>query len=114
MVELTRKGKLNALLSKLARDFPKRKEWDRKWRIMIWDIPEDSRSQRNSIRWFVRNLGFYQLQQSVFITPHTLPYSAVQYLEESGLIKYIRLMRVDQMDNQNLLLKHFDLKAPGS
>ena len=109
-VHLTQKGHLKTLFDKLKQSLPKRSSWDGKWRLMIWDIPETSRKQRDAIRWFVKTMGFYQLQKSVFITPFELPLNAVHYLKESGLIKFIRFLRVDEMDHNQPLKKHFSLK----
>ena len=104
-IELTKKGKLTSLLGKL--DLYKYRKWDGKWRLMIWDIPESSNKQRDAIRRFVKRLGFYQLQKSVYITPYELPSDAVEYLMESGLWKFIRFLRVDRLDDDENLKKYF-------
>lgn len=111
-LRLTKRGKLEALLTRLARlDIKREKKWDGKWRLVIWDIPESSHQQRNKIRYFVKNLGFYKLQLSVFIRPYPLPSTAVAYLRESGLIKFIRFLRIDQLDDDEFLRKHFHLET---
>lgn len=108
-IRLTREGKVRALLLRLVRDFGKAPRWDGKWRVIIWDIPESYRHYRDQIRGLIKDLGFYQLQQSVFITPYPLPPSAVEYLKESELLKYLRFLRVDRMENDTDLRKHFGL-----
>lgn len=108
-VRLTQKGKVKALLARLESDFKKSNKWDGKWRVVIWDIPEDSKEQRNRIRQLVKDLGFFQLQKSVFITPHSLPSSAVAYLRECELLRFIRFLRVDKIDDDQYLKKHFKL-----
>ncbi len=110
-LKLTRKGKLRALMHRLENEFKVQLTWDGKWRLAIWDIPEKFRKQRNQIRLFVKDLGFYRLQHSVFITPFPLPRSAVDYLGESGLDRYIRFLRVDQIDNDRWLKKYFGVKT---
>lgn len=109
-VRLTQKGKVEALLNRLQAigNFGRR-SWDGKYRLIIWDIPESSRLQRDQIRWFVKHLGFFQLQRSVFIIPYPLPTEAVKYLKESGLYRYIRFLRVDKIDDDQWLRKHFGL-----
>ncbi|OGH39636.1 MAG: CRISPR-associated endonuclease Cas2 [Candidatus Levybacteria bacterium RIFCSPLOWO2_01_FULL_37_26] len=42
--------------------------WDGLWRVVIFDIPEDNRKAREFFREKLKNLGFQQLQKSVFIT----------------------------------------------
>jgi len=44
-------------------------EWDGKWRIVIFDIPEKERLLRDAFRRKLRELGCKLLQGSVWITP---------------------------------------------
>ena len=43
------------------------KKWDRKYRIAIFDIPNVARFKRDIFRGKIKQLGFYQLQQSVWV-----------------------------------------------
>lgn len=43
-------------------------KWDSLWRVIIFDIPESQRNAREFFREKLRNLGFKQLQKSVFVT----------------------------------------------
>ncbi len=54
--------------------------WDGKWRLVMYDIPENKRNARAQIRRLIKQLGFVQLQQSVWA--HPLP-----CLEQFELIK---------------------------
>lgn len=45
------------------------KVWDRKWRIVIFDIPDDKKVARNILRDKLRQIGFILLQESVFVFP---------------------------------------------
>lgn len=106
-IKLTKKGKLQALLDRIKINSGDGKKWDGKWRMVIWDIPESSHRERNRIRYFLKNLGFYRLQFSVFIRPYPIPGVAVDFLRESGLLKFIRFLRVDKVDEEGELLKYF-------
>lgn len=108
-IKLTEKGKLTVLMSHIRTDFDKHKQWDGKWRLIIWDIPESSSKQRDKIRYFFKQLGFYKLQLSVFVTPHPLPGAAVRYLKISGLFAFLRFLRVDKIDDDTELKKHFQI-----
>jgi len=57
--------------------------WDRKWRLVIFDIPETRRKARLRLRRFLREQGFGYLQQSVWISPDPLG-SAIQQLSAKG------------------------------
>lgn len=43
--------------------------WDGKWRIVIFDIPQEHNSDRDKIRRLIKSVGFIQLQQSVWFHP---------------------------------------------
>src|SRR3989338_3057460 len=44
-------------------------KWDKRWRIIIFDIPKHETSARNAFREKLRELGFYPFQKSVFVYP---------------------------------------------
>ena len=48
----------------------KPKHWDKKWRVLIFDIPERRKVTRNKIRSTLSRLGFERLQDSVWIYPY--------------------------------------------
>ena len=45
------------------------KGWDKKWRLVIFDIPESHRKARMALREKLKDIGFYQCQKSVWIHP---------------------------------------------
>ncbi len=47
----------------------KRKKWDNKWRLVIFDIPERKKIARDALRSKFLKIGMHQLQKSVFIYP---------------------------------------------
>lgn len=46
------------------------KKWDGRWRVIIFDIPEEMRIKREALRGRLKELGFYYLQKSVWICPY--------------------------------------------
>jgi DNA-binding PadR family transcriptional regulator len=48
----------------------KPRRWDRRWRIVIFDIPEKKHALRNKIRTLVQRIGFVRLQDSVWVYPY--------------------------------------------
>ena len=71
ILEVTEQGKRrlkelefeNLVLPKVAR-------WDNKWRIVIFDIPENHKRARNAFQYKLKEMGFYPLQKSVFAYPY--------------------------------------------
>jgi phenylacetic acid degradation operon negative regulatory protein len=74
---------------KIIRDFPiislKKKPWDRRWRIVVFDIPEKAKRIREYLRAKLVELGFAMLQESVWITPFSIVEDLREYLEINHL-----------------------------
>jgi DNA-binding transcriptional regulator PaaX len=107
-IKLTKKGELEALLTK-ARVPRSTSRWDGKWRVIIFDIPEEINFKRDMFRRLIMKNGFVKLQASVFISPHSLNMEALAYLQETGLMDYIRILKVEEMGNDLDLRKTFKL-----
>lgn len=82
---LTKTGKLFAnrrfLFSYLASPFP-RKNIDKVYTIVSFDIPESSRNVRNWLRNQLKIFGYEMLQQSLWIGPGPLPKIFLERLEK--------------------------------
>jgi len=69
-ISLTEKGKKEAgWLQINALKIKKPKEWDKKWRIVIFDISQIKKIYREAFRGKLKELGFQPLQKSVWIYP---------------------------------------------
>lgn len=44
--------------------------WDKKWRVLIFDIDEKNKAKREALRGKLKELGLYQLQKSVWVCPY--------------------------------------------
>ncbi len=107
-IKLTKNGELEALLVKAR--LPAPQQWDKKWRMIVFDIPEDCKEKRNQLRDLLKRNSFYKLQASVYINPFPLNREAVEYLKQSRLIYYIRIIKVDEIDDDADLKKRYNLK----
>ncbi len=70
-ISLTPKGK--RLANKYQIDdlkIKKPKKWDKKWRILIFDIKDRDKMKREALRGKIKELGLFQLQKSVWICPY--------------------------------------------
>ena len=106
-IKLTKAGTLQALFSKAS--FPHQGQWDGKWRMVVFDIPEEAKPARRQMRHLLRANGFKLIQKSVYINPYPLNREAIVYLKETGLDDYIRIFRIDDADNEAGLKKLFGL-----
>jgi hypothetical protein len=71
IVVLTTNGKRRILkysLDTLSIDKPKK--WDGRWRMILYDVSQNRRRLRDLFRDMLKQLGFYQLQESVWLYPY--------------------------------------------
>ena len=87
------------------------KTWDKKWRVVIFDVPEDERDARNSLRKHLADLGFYKLQQSVAVHPFECRDEIDFLVELHDIRKYVRFMRVEHIDNELDIKLFFRLES---
>lgn len=70
-ISLTKEGKKKAKKYNLDNlEIKKPKYWDKKWRIIIFDIQDKHKIKRESLRGKLKELGFYKLQKSVWVCPY--------------------------------------------
>jgi len=85
----------------------KPQKWDKKWRVIIFDIPEDKKNIRNAIRFKLKNCGFYQLQKSVWIYPFECKdlIWSIKYVYSANA--YIQYLVVESLETEINLVKYF-------
>ena len=109
-IEITENGK--RLIKNFDYDnikLPSYKKWDKKWRLVIFDIPDDKKDKRDILRNKLDSLGFIKLQESVYVHPFDC-------LKEISLIKniyniypYVQYIVAERIETEiNLLEKFYD------
>lgn len=110
---LSKRGEKHALqysLEKMKISIPP--HWDGKWRIVLFDIPEKRKKARNAIRWHLRQLGFLELQKSVFVFPYPCDAEVMFLIEFFQLNLFVRIILAESIDNELHLKQKFKLKFP--
>jgi DNA-binding transcriptional regulator PaaX len=108
-ITLTEKGKMKALVYYFDNMKIKSNKWDGKWRLVIFDIPEKLKAGRDSLRKKIKELGFYELQKSVWVYPYDCNNEIDFIIEFFNLRKYVRFAILDFIDNELHLKKIFKL-----
>lgn len=107
-VELTTRGLdkvKNYSLGDLKIDLPK--VWDKKWRMVIFDIPDDKVVARNILREKLKNFGFVFLQESVFIFPFECK-REIDFICDNYYIKpYVKYILADILEGDDELIERF-------
>ena len=89
--------------------FNRPKRWDRKWRVIIFDIPEKKRRARDQIRHLFNKAGLYRLQDSVWIYPYDCEDIIALLKTDFGVGKDLLYLIVDELESDKYLREHFNL-----
>lgn len=107
--QLTENGlnKLNQLSLKLMTISTD--QWDGKWRIVMFDIPEQNRPERDKIRNIIKDLGLRHLQHSAWITPYDCREQFEQIASTYGISNHLLLLEVSEFTQANYYKKYWNL-----
>ena len=109
-IVLTKEGQKKALKFKLDEmEIKKPAKWDGEWRIVIFDIPEKLKKAREALRIKLKELGFLELQKSVFVLPYECE-DEINFIMEVFLIRpFVRFVRAKSFTNEEQLKIRFGL-----
>lgn len=111
-LRLTQKGERYALRLGTGSLVPKKpKRWDKKWRILIFDIPERRKGTREQIRRALISLGFFRLQDSVWVYPYDCEDIITLLKTDFRIGKDVLYIVADVIEYDLPLRKHFELET---
>lgn len=87
----------------------KPKKWDGKWRILIFDISEKRKRDRDKLRFILRSIGFFKLQNSVWVYPYDCEDLINLLKTDLHIGKAILYIVADKIEYDINLKKRFDL-----
>lgn len=107
--ELTEKARKLIKLKDLERvmEDKAKKRWDKKWRIVIFDIPETMRIKRAALRDLLARLGFKKIQKSVWLSPHNLLSEVEELVREENLLRFVLLVETAKISRFLQFKKEF-------
>ena len=70
--------------------------WDKKWRLVVFDIPEEKRKLRDYLRRYLKTLGFGKVQRSIWISPYDFSGIIQRYARKLKLSNYIFQITADK------------------
>ena len=109
-VSLTKKGEDLLLKYKIGDLRIKRpRRWDKKWRIVIFDIKEKRRETRDLLRSVLNRFGFVKLQNSVWVFPYDCEELIIMLKSDLFVGKDVLYMVVDKIENDKWLRETFGL-----
>mgnify|MGYP000162017091 CR=1 FL=1 len=109
-LELTAKARKRLAKNDITQlTIPTPAKWDKLWRVIFYDIPEDRRKNRNTLAFKLRQLGCYQLQRSVWVHPYPCHDVIATIAQAYQVESYITLIEANSIANQKQLIKKFPI-----
>lgn len=86
-----------------------KKEWQKKWYLVLFDVPEIQRNKRDYLRRLLLKLGFYPYQKSVYLFPYDCEEEIrlIKKIVEGG--KYMSYIVAEKIENEKLAKIFFKL-----
>jgi DNA-binding transcriptional regulator PaaX len=109
IISLSESGKLRALNLSFKKLYNREEKWDKKWRMVAFDIPEDCKKGRNALRYRLKMAGFYEFQESLFLYPYDCEKEIKAFIELFKLKQYVRFALLEFIDNEIELRKIFSV-----
>ncbi len=85
------------------------KIWDKKWRVLIFDIPEERKGLRAKIRRTLFLVGFIRLQDSVWVFPYDCAELVSLLKAQFKVGKDLLYMVVNEIENDFQIKAHFGI-----
>lgn len=108
LIKLTSVGKAKAIKYIFKNHHIKQpKVWDKKWRLIIFDIPDEKKSLREIVRQYLKDWGFIQLQKSVFVYPFDCQKEIVSLKYFYHLGQYLQYIVAESIETELDLVDSF-------
>jgi DNA-binding transcriptional regulator PaaX len=108
--EVTEKGKAYWLTSNIAEfKLKTHSKWDRNWRIITFDIPEEKAEFRRRFSSALNLIGMYKLEKSVYIFPFECREVVYKIAKAYKIDRYIRYILASEVENDEQTKKFFKL-----
>lgn len=109
-ISITKKGLEKVLTYELEKmKVQVKSRWDKKWRVVIFDIPEKYKKLRDLFRIRLQQMGLFQFQKSVFVSPYPC-FDEIEFLRELyGVTIDTKYLLVEKIVEDDELLRHFNL-----
>ena len=106
---LSKEGRKVALMYDLEKMIIPKTKWDKKWRVVMFDIPERLKKVRDTLRYQLKRLGFLELQKSVFVLPFECRNELEYIIGFYSIKRYVRFIEAYKIDNELDLKDRFRL-----
>ncbi|MEX2028874.1 MAG: hypothetical protein WD963_00115 [Candidatus Paceibacterota bacterium] len=74
--------------------------WDGYWRIILLDLPESRKSERESLRYLLKKAGFVCLKNSAWISPYPFEHLFTNIKKDLGLTTEMMIIMTQFVDEE--------------
>lgn len=86
------------------------KRWDKRWRLVMFDIPERRKRDRDHLRRMMVDAGFLCFQDSVWVFPYDCEDLVALLKIDMRLGNSVRYAIVEKLENDFEVKRHFGIK----
>ena len=103
-LKITSKGKtkLNSIRLE-GQDALVSRVWDGLWRIIILDIPEERKNEREALRYLLKKADFTCIKNTVWISPYPYEHLFTNIKKDLGLGTELMIIVTDKLDEETNL-----------
>lgn len=88
----------------------KEKNWDKKWRILIFDIQDKQKIKREALRGKLKELGLRKLQKSVWVYPYNFKKEMTILRDFFGIEKSeMKIITASEIEDDLCIREYFKL-----
>src|SRR3989344_1951060 len=109
-VEITRQGK--KVMEQIDLDemrIEKPPQWDKKWRIVIFDVPNTQNKHRLAFTQHLKNMGFKMVQKSVWVHPYPSHKEIMVLRKFYGIESLVTYLETAMVEDDEFWREKFDL-----
>ena len=100
-LKLTKKGKNKLNCIKLeGEEALVSNTWDGLWRIIILDIPEERKNEREALRYLLKKANFVCIKNTVWISPHPYEHLFMNIKKDLNLGTELMIIVTDKIDEE--------------
>lgn len=110
IVKITKKGRKRILKYALNEiEIKKPRTWNGNWYFVTYDIPKNKDRARNIMRDYLKRLGFYQFQESLYI--HAYPCeNEIDFIKEYlGINECVKVLIANKIENDRVFREYFGI-----
>ena len=87
----------------------KQKVWDKKWRLVLFDIPTERKQARDRFAGVLKVLGFVHYQKSVFMCPYPCEEELEAVVDYLDIAEYVDLVIAERISREREFRSEFNL-----